>query len=46
MRIDILCLFPEMFVSPLNQSIIKRAREQGLSLQRWTWYGAQARAYL
>jgi tRNA (guanine37-N1)-methyltransferase len=30
MRIDILCLFPEMFVSPLNQSIIKRAREQGL----------------
>ena len=30
MRIDILCLFPEMFVSPLNQSLIKRAREQGL----------------
>ena len=30
MRIDILCLFPETFVSPLNQSIIKRAREQGL----------------
>jgi tRNA (guanine37-N1)-methyltransferase len=30
MRIDILCLFPEMFVSPLNESIIKRAREQGL----------------
>jgi tRNA (guanine37-N1)-methyltransferase len=30
MRIDILCLFPETFVSPFNQSIIKRAREQGL----------------
>jgi tRNA (guanine37-N1)-methyltransferase len=30
MRIDILCLFPEVFVSPLNQSIIKRAREEGL----------------
>jgi len=30
MRIDILCLFPETFVSPFNQSIIKRARERGL----------------
>lgn len=30
MRIDILCLFPEMFVSPLEQSIIKRAKERGL----------------
>jgi len=30
MRIDILCLFPEMFVSPFNQSIVKRAKEQGL----------------
>ncbi len=30
MRIDVLCLFPETFVSPFNQSIIKRAREQGL----------------
>ena len=30
MHIDILCLFPEMFTSPLNESIIKRAREQGL----------------
>jgi tRNA (guanine37-N1)-methyltransferase len=30
MQIDILCLFPETFVSPFNQSIIKRAREQGL----------------
>jgi tRNA (guanine37-N1)-methyltransferase len=30
MRIDIFCLFPEMFVSPFAQSIVKRAREQGL----------------
>lgn len=30
MRIDILCLFPDMFTSPLEQSIIKRAREQGI----------------
>lgn len=30
MRIDILCLFPEVFVSPLNQSIVKRAAERGL----------------
>jgi len=30
MRIDILCLFPEMFISPLDQSIIKRAREREL----------------
>jgi len=30
MHIDILCLFPEMFTSPLNESIIKRAREQEL----------------
>ncbi len=30
MRIDILCLFPEMFTSPFKESIIKRAREQGL----------------
>ena len=30
MRIDILCLFPEMVASPLDQSIIKRARERGL----------------
>ncbi len=30
MRIDILTLFPEMFESPLNYSILKRAREQGL----------------
>jgi len=29
MRIDILCLFPETFASPLDQSIVKRAREQG-----------------
>ncbi|MGI5921662.1 MAG: tRNA (guanosine(37)-N1)-methyltransferase TrmD [Syntrophomonadaceae bacterium] len=30
MRIDILTLFPDMFVSPFNESIIKRARERGL----------------
>lgn len=30
MRIDILCLFAETFASPFSQSIIKRAREQGL----------------
>ncbi len=30
MKIDILTLFPEMFVSPFNESIIKRAREQGI----------------
>lgn len=30
MRIDIFCLFPDTFDSPLEQSIIKRARERGL----------------
>jgi len=30
MRIDILTLFPEMFESPLNTSILKRAQEQGI----------------
>lgn len=30
MRFDILSLFPEMFVSPFQQSIIKRARERGI----------------
>lgn len=30
MRLDILTLFPEMFVGPLDQSIIKRARESGV----------------
>lgn len=30
MRIDIFCLFPEVFDSPLNQSIVKRAGERGL----------------
>ncbi len=29
MRIDILCLFPEMFVSPFSHSIVKRATERG-----------------
>jgi tRNA (guanine37-N1)-methyltransferase len=28
-RIDIFCLFPEMFVSPFNQGVIRRAIEQG-----------------
>lgn len=31
MRIDILCLFPEMFVSPFGQSIVRRAEERGLA---------------
>ena len=30
MRIDVFCLFPETFASPLEQSIIKRAREREL----------------
>lgn len=30
MRIDIVTIFPGMFVSPLGESIIKRAREKGL----------------
>jgi tRNA (guanine37-N1)-methyltransferase len=30
MRIDILTLFPEMFAGPLDESIIKRARERAL----------------
>ncbi len=30
MRIDILCLFPEMFASPFGHSIVKRATERGL----------------
>jgi tRNA (guanine37-N1)-methyltransferase len=30
MRIDILTLFPEMFESPLNCSILKRARDAGI----------------
>lgn len=30
MRIDILTLFPGMFESPFNESIIKRARDKGL----------------
>lgn len=30
MRIDILTLFPEMFASPLNFSIVKRAQQRGL----------------
>src|SRR5439155_11708078 len=30
MRIDVLTLFPAMFTGPLDESIIKRARENGL----------------
>ncbi|GAH61911.1 unnamed protein product, partial [marine sediment metagenome] len=30
MRIDVLTLFPEMFESPLNHSILKRAQETGI----------------
>ncbi len=30
MRIDVFCLFPEMFMSPFDQSIVKRARERGI----------------
>jgi tRNA (guanine37-N1)-methyltransferase len=30
MRIDVLTLFPEMFESPLNHSILKRAQEAGV----------------
>lgn len=30
MRIDIFCLFPEMFTSPFEQSIVKRAKEKGI----------------
>lgn len=31
MRIDIITLFPEVALSPLSESIIKRAREQGIA---------------
>ena len=31
MRIDVLTLFPEMFASPLNFSIVKRAQQRGLA---------------
>src|SRR5882757_10030428 len=30
MKIDVLTLFPAMFVGPLDESIVKRAREAGL----------------
>src|ERR1700756_820979 len=30
MKIEVLTLFPEMFVGPLDESIIKRARDSGL----------------
>ncbi len=33
MRIDILTVLPEMFESPLGCSILKRARDKGLSAE-------------
>jgi tRNA (guanine37-N1)-methyltransferase len=42
MKIDVLTLFPAMFAGPLDESIVKRAREAGLldlkihSLRDWT----------
>jgi tRNA (guanine37-N1)-methyltransferase len=42
MKIDVLTLFPGMFVGPLDESIIKRARENGIlklgihDLRNWT----------
>jgi tRNA (guanine37-N1)-methyltransferase len=42
MKIDVLTLFPAMFAGPLDQSIIRRARERGLldlrlhNLRDWT----------
>ena len=30
MRVDIISLFPEMFVGPLSESILKRAQNKGL----------------
>src|SRR5581483_8931104 len=42
MKIDVLSLFPGMFVGPLDESIIKRARERGIldlrihNLRDWT----------
>jgi tRNA (guanine37-N1)-methyltransferase len=42
MKIDVLTLFPGMFVGPLDESIIKRAREKGIldlqvhNLRDWT----------
>ena len=42
MKIDVLTLFPAMFVGPLDESIIKRARQAGLldlqmhQLRHWT----------
>src|SRR5260221_13560799 len=42
MKIDVLTLFPAMFIGPLDESIVKRAREAGLldlkihNLRDWT----------
>ena len=42
MKIDVLTLFPGMFAGPLDESIIKRARDKGIldlaihDLRKWT----------
>ena len=42
MKIDVLTLFPAMFAGPLDESIIKRARQKGIldlkihDLRDWT----------
>ena len=44
MKIDVLTLFPAMFAGPLDESIVKRARESGLldlkihQLRDWAQY--------
>ncbi|MFA5895003.1 MAG: tRNA (guanosine(37)-N1)-methyltransferase TrmD [Candidatus Shapirobacteria bacterium] len=48
MKFEVLTLFPEMFVSPFSESMIKRAKEKGLvsiethDMRKWAWnsYGA------
>ena len=43
MKVDVLTLFPAMFAGPLDESIIKRAREKGIlelaihDLRQWTY---------
>jgi len=48
MKFEVLTLFPEMFVSPFSESMIKRAKEKGIvsiethDMRKWAWnsYGA------
>lgn len=48
MRFEVLTLFPEMFISPFSESMIKRATEKGIvslvthDMRKWAWnsYGA------